>query len=967
MSLIHWWPLNGDLKDRGVANNDLNVLYGSPSFTVGKIGKCANLTSGEAYYISNSMACNSVTGYSVAAWVKFNSLDSGHRSGIWSNRSGGPVWSSCEIYNNKLHYYHYNNAWLSTFGNTTLTTGRWYHVCFVIKNRAVTFYIDGVNDGTGDATLSGDNQNLCDSVGCSWTGSYALDGYLNDVRIYDHALSAKEVHEISKGLMLHYTFNDPYVEGTTNLINQSSPITYIAHCSTYGNGVKIDWTIPENQADTYFFFNTSDLTPGQTYTFSYTASGLLPDSDVVFAFANTYAAVKMHNGRNEITFTPTSSEARPFFDDWVRDTRLNNLVLKDFQLEKKDHATPYRKQSTNLFYGRTDFSNASNWSRSQIDSTAPTIDSDGNMVLYGVGADGNHQSYTVSLNGGWISLSPSTSYTLSVIVKHSSTTAAFNMYFYEHNDSGYISTKNIRFTVGSSEVNTWIKHSITLTTSATTTKMYTELNCYNCPNGDTITMLNNSIQLEQSNIVYDSSGYGHNGKTMGDCQVLTDTRSGEHSLFNNGGELYNWYEQNKAFILGDLGSAMTFEKMTICFWAKIIATYDNHSGVISLSMQPEWPTDYQTGGLAQYDGCFRFNIPNGSPTCSQNIIFNEWHHYAFTWDGSILSMYRDGVWVGGSSDGTGAINESRYVYLGLNGAGGMWRKSQIYWGDFKIFATALSASDVLAEYNRKAAIDKSGNLFTGEFVENCENIIEKVNYYIANVTGFRTWAFLAHCTENDYNANWPNDTDIAFSAYVQDNCQVTQTSDGIRIYSSANASSDNTWGGLVISPMMNSRCLIKGHHYRISWHVKGHSSRAMTDIYWTNNVGWGQYPDASPTVHKYAFPPANFDGEMDCFYDFTIEDEVFKTTTDDVHSGFSPNTSYLAYASFKIGFTYQSTGEMGTDIYITNICLMDVTDGKKYNITKNGIINANQIDSGTSDKVKIKSSGAVSACDIIEL
>ena len=32
-------------------------------------------------------------------------------------------------------------------------------------------------------------------------------------------------------------------------------------------------------------------------------------------------------------------------------------------------------------------------------------------------------------------------------------------------------------------------------------------------------------------------------------------------------------------------------------------------------------------------------------------------------------------------------------------------------GDFKIYSTALSAEDILAEYNRKAAIDKNGNLF----------------------------------------------------------------------------------------------------------------------------------------------------------------------------------------------------------------------------------------------------------------
>jgi hypothetical protein len=41
---------------------------------------------------------------------------------------------------------------------------------------------------------------------------------INDVRIYDHALSQAEVKELSKALVVHYTFDDICAEPTTNII-----------------------------------------------------------------------------------------------------------------------------------------------------------------------------------------------------------------------------------------------------------------------------------------------------------------------------------------------------------------------------------------------------------------------------------------------------------------------------------------------------------------------------------------------------------------------------------------------------------------------------------------------------------------------------------------------------------------------------------------------------------------------------
>ena len=45
---------------------------------------------------------------------------------------------------------------------------------------------------------------------------------VNDVRVYDHCLSIRELKFIASALVLHYPLNDAYVEETVNLGNTSA-------------------------------------------------------------------------------------------------------------------------------------------------------------------------------------------------------------------------------------------------------------------------------------------------------------------------------------------------------------------------------------------------------------------------------------------------------------------------------------------------------------------------------------------------------------------------------------------------------------------------------------------------------------------------------------------------------------------------------------------------------------------------
>lgn len=61
--------------------------------------------------------------------------------------------------------------------------------------------------------------------------------------------------------------------------------------------------------------------------------------------------------------------------------------------------------------------------------------------------------------------------------------------------------------------------------------------------------------------------------------------------------------------------------------------------------------------------------------------------------------------------------------------------------------------------------------------------------------------------------------------------------------------------------------MIEGHTYIIKVHIVGSTSNGAQDMYWSNNVGWGGGGlSPVPTNIDSLTIPANFEGEMDCYY-----------------------------------------------------------------------------------------------------
>lgn len=139
-----------------------------------------------------------------------------------------------------------------------------------------------------------------------------------------------------------------YIEGTTNLVTslKAGGRTSIVNNTVVTNG---------QNGDTYFYLNFSAaLVQGTTYTISCDAEipeGGTGGTQWKFGLGSQSTADPnfiIKNGHNTYTFvcTANSAKATLLFDDMQRIYNVSS-VFKNFQVEQKDHATPYTPNTRN--------------------------------------------------------------------------------------------------------------------------------------------------------------------------------------------------------------------------------------------------------------------------------------------------------------------------------------------------------------------------------------------------------------------------------------------------------------------------------------------------------------------------------------------------------------------------------------------------------------------------------------------
>ena len=217
--------------------------------------------------------------------------------------------------------------------------------------------------------------------------------------------------------------------------------------------------------------------------------------------------------------------------------------------------------------------------------------------------------------------------------------------------------------------------------------------------------------------VHDNSGYGNNGTVIGSLNLTNDTIVGKYSM----------KFASNSYI--DITNALpNMYSVTYAFWVKLsssdTATYNSVFMVKNSPTSKIWIClNTENYSMWSFQGSNEPKYCRGG-TWQNLLTLDKWYYCVNTFDNGVSKLYLDGVLIGQQTYTTRTYIESGNFTIGDSYTGSGWGGTPFkgYIADFKIYATALSADDIKLEYQRKASIDKNGNLFSPEFIEDNTNI-----------------------------------------------------------------------------------------------------------------------------------------------------------------------------------------------------------------------------------------------------
>jgi hypothetical protein len=189
--MVSWWPGDGDASDI-IGPNEGNLQNGT-AFAPGKVDQAFSFDGVDDVVGASGTGIDDLQQLTIDAWVMHNSLPPGQnmryvtlqneKAVLRYEGAAGP---------GRLHFYmRIDGVNRSIRVNNVLQIGVFQHVAGTYDGSAMRLYLDGAEIGT---LMAGGTVDTGDGVVLG--AGPTLDGLLDEVEIYDRALSASEIQAI---------------------------------------------------------------------------------------------------------------------------------------------------------------------------------------------------------------------------------------------------------------------------------------------------------------------------------------------------------------------------------------------------------------------------------------------------------------------------------------------------------------------------------------------------------------------------------------------------------------------------------------------------------------------------------------------------------------------------------------------------------------------------------------------------
>jgi hypothetical protein len=206
--LIGWWRFDDDFLDSSGKGND-GVPEGNPTFVPGKVGNALQL-GGSDYVVIDAVADDKMTNdITLCLWLKTNDNDA---ELIAINTSGRSNVMRLAIDNSSLVIDESDPQGHST---TPIDDGEWHFMTYVRSGTTGYIYVDGVQENSYQAGFNFSATDLW-SIGQEWDSggpSGFLNGIVDDVYVYDRALTDEEIQAVMQGVGYPYALGPSPADG----------------------------------------------------------------------------------------------------------------------------------------------------------------------------------------------------------------------------------------------------------------------------------------------------------------------------------------------------------------------------------------------------------------------------------------------------------------------------------------------------------------------------------------------------------------------------------------------------------------------------------------------------------------------------------------------------------------------------------------------------------------------------------